>query len=624
MKRLIFLAIAFVWFAVQTNAGTRQDIPIGGGTTPRAFSQATSTGAIAALNDATYEVDALGSYGAGVNYNATTINTAIKAIGITNNVTLVLRPGSWVMNTNITIPSNIVLKIVSGASIRTTGYSLTINGRFEAGSYPVFSGNGMLVFGEGAVDVVYPEWWGAKGDGTVDCTSAINSAIASLSRGTVKFGGGTYRIVNTVTLNKHRVNLVGQGPQATIISYTPMGAGTAIYVYKSGGACVQNMIKGFGIQSSDTHNFTKVAIQCRNVEELKIEDVAINPWNGNRASIGFQSRGKHMVSLFNCSIRADICVSIEDNPESTIDIDHYNFHNTYLIADIGSCVQVADGVNLTNVTFDGYQAWAPKTYGFYWRDTTTGGISANLSFNNVRIEQETDPGAYLFYIQHKIGLYNLLFENIYGGLISKGFYLRKCLHTTLKNIIYYNVSKNEALNADISVHPLVLINCFWQAGSTFSVGNLIKRFSSAEGSYNLPSNAIYGISYYQSAGGDDCYYPWYDGVQVNNVAELSFTETLADGAYTKYINISPGSPKFVRTEVSAYVSATRAVEGGTSLDYIGPGAAMVSLGGTSRFSVSDKEGAVCVLRSPTNVNLYRIRNRLGTNAVVHVKVWVTY
>ena len=611
-------------FCVQLHAGTRQDTQPLGVTTPRTFSQVPSTGTTVALSEARSEVDALVSYGSGINYNSTTINTAIKAVGTTNHVTLVLRPGFWVMNGNITIPSNITLRIASGASVRTTGYALTLHGPLEAGLYPVFSGNGSLMFGQGAVEVVYPEWWGAKGDGTVDCTAAINSAIASLPWGTVKFGGGTYKIGNTVTLNKNRVNLVGQGPQATILLYTPIRAGTAIFVYKSGAACVQNMIKGFGIQSADTHNFKKVAIQCRNVEELKIEDVAINPWNGSRASIGFQSRGKHMVSLLNCSIRADICISIEDNPDNTIDIDHYNFHNTYLIADIGSCVQVADGVNLTNVTFDGFQAWAPKTYGFYWKDTTAAGISANLSFNNVRIEQETDAGAYLFYIQHKVGLYNLLFENVYGGLTSKGFYLRKCLHTTLKNVIYYNVSKNEALNADTSVHPLVLINCFWQIGTTFNLGNLIKRFSSVEGSYNLPRNAIYGISYYQSAGGDDSYYPWYDGIHVNDVVEYSFTETLANGAYTKYINVSPGSPKFVRTEVSAYVPAIRTVEGGTSLDYLVSGASLVSLGGTSRFSVADKEGTVCVLRSPTNVHLYRIRNRLGNEAIVHVKVWITY
>ena len=417
--------------------------------------------------------------------------------------------------------------------------------------------------------MVYPEWWGARGDGTVDCTSAINNAISSLPRGTVKFGQGRYRIVNTITVNKDRVNLIGQGPQATILSYSPTGAGTAVYFYKSGSPLVQCSFKGFGFDSTSSYNFTKVAFATRNVEDVKIEDVAVYPWNGNNASIGFQSRGKHMVTLTNVSIRADIPISIEDNPDSTIDIDHYNFHNTYLIADVGSCIQVATGVNLTNVSFDGYQSWVPKTYGFYWHDTTSKEISANLSFKNVRIEQEKDANAYLFHIKHKTNLYNLLFENIYGGLTSKGFYLRKCLHTTLQNVIYYNISKNEALNVDTSVYPLVLTNCFWQTGTTFNTGNLIKRFYAAEGSYSLPRNAIYGIGHHQTVGGGDQYHPWYDGVHINNVVEYSFTETLDDDAYTKYINIGPGSPKFVKIEVSAYNSAAKSDRGRDSLGLSG-------------------------------------------------------
>lgn len=365
----------------------------------------------------------------------------------------------------------------------------------EADTLKVKVGNGVLAWS----DLPYingdvtPENFGAVADGVTDCTAAINAAIAA-SSGIVKFGVGTYVHTGTINVNKDRVSLIGQGPQASILSYKPKGAGTAIKFYKTGSAMVQNLFKGFGLQSSNAYDFTKVAIETRNVEDLKIEDVAIYPWNGNRASIGFKSQGKHLVSLSNTSIRADIPISIEQNPDfRAIDIDHYNFHNTYLIADEGPCVQVADGVNLTNVTFDGYQAWVPKTYGFYWHDTTSALASFNLSFKNVRIEQEANAAAYLFYIKHNANIYNVIFENIFGGLTAKGFYFRKVLWPTLNNVFYYNISKNEALNVDSTVYPLTLNNCFWEGGTTAMMTDQVLVFSPSRlhVSGTLPSSAFY-------------------------------------------------------------------------------------------------------------------------------------
>jgi hypothetical protein len=624
MKKMSLLLTVFLLFSIHLNAGNIPDYARNENGVPKFFIRDSSNGPIIASTGTGYEIDALTTFGSGSYFNSTTINAAIKSIGTTNLVALTLAPGNWVMNANVTIPPNITLKMTTGALITTSGYTLTISGPFEAGMFQVFTGNGFVSFGEGAVEAVYPEWWGARGNGTVDCTAAINSAISSLPRGTVKFAEGTYKIVTTIMLNKDRVNLIGQGPQATILSYAPKGPGTAVYFYKPGSALVQSLFKGFGLNSSAAFNFTKVAFASRNAEDLKIEDVAVYPWNGNKTSVGFQSKGKHMVTLANVSIRADIPISIEDNPDSTIDIDHYNFHNTYLIADVGSCVQVSDGVNLTNVTFDGYQAWVPKTFGFYWRDTTTLETSANLSFKNIRIEQETDPTAYLFYISHKTNLYNVLFENIYGGLKAKGFYLRKCPHTTLKNVIYYNPANNEALNADATVSPLVLMNCFWQGGSTFSTGNLIKRFYAPDGSYALPRNAIYGVGYHQSSGGNDYHYPVHDGIHINNVVEYSFTEILPNNAYSKYIDFGTGPIKFLKTEVAAYVNGTKALESGAAVTYFASGAPLVSLGGTQNFSLSDTAGKICIIRNPSDFNLYRIKNRLGDEAIVHVKIWVSY
>jgi hypothetical protein len=60
-----------------------------------------------------------------------------------------------------------------------TSYAVTINGQLEAGLYQIFAGNGTVSFGVGSIKEVCPQWWGAKGDGVNDDTTAINLALQS-------------------------------------------------------------------------------------------------------------------------------------------------------------------------------------------------------------------------------------------------------------------------------------------------------------------------------------------------------------------------------------------------------------------------------------------------------------
>jgi hypothetical protein len=130
---------------------------------------------------------------------------------------------------------------------------------------------------------------------------------------------------------------------------------------------------------------------------------------------------------------------------------------------------VATAVNLSNVTFDGYQSWTPLAtsngYGFYWNDTTSNAVSQNLTIKNVRQEQTVDSTVYIIYINHHTNLHGLFLENIYGGLNVKGYYFRKCFNVTIKDSQYFSTSL-EALNVDSTVYNLTLINDFWQSGST--------------------------------------------------------------------------------------------------------------------------------------------------------------
>lgn len=75
------------------------------------------------------------------------------------------------------------LRIVSGGSITTNGFTLTINGPFECGAFKCFITSGyQVVFGTSATLYILLEWFGAVGDGTTDDTAAVQLACNIASR----------------------------------------------------------------------------------------------------------------------------------------------------------------------------------------------------------------------------------------------------------------------------------------------------------------------------------------------------------------------------------------------------------------------------------------------------------
>ncbi len=197
---------------------TNIDIPSGAGKVIGWNSAGTGLTTYNATAVATTDFDNFSNYSG--------FNAAISSIGATEQ-TIVCNTAQTV-SADVTVPANVHIVALGGCTIDTTGYTLTINGDFQAGLYQVFSGTGTVSFGDGAVNEVYPEWWGAKRDGVTDDSAAFNIAV---NLGVpVRLQAGTY--LANVVHSTGEISISGAGQTLTQIkSYTADGYAWSNQIY---------------------------------------------------------------------------------------------------------------------------------------------------------------------------------------------------------------------------------------------------------------------------------------------------------------------------------------------------------------------------------------------------------
>jgi len=353
---------------------------------------------------------------------------------------------------------------------------------------------GQIVFG---LDVTLAD----KRANTATIQAAINAVTGNGAH--LLIPEGNIYLDGTIQVNRDRIQIQGAGIYTTTI-YADSGI---VFNFSKGTDEMLYQCSLSDLSILGTSSVKKTAVRVTDAGVMDIENITIGSWTGN-TSIGIQYQGRDILSVSKSTIFADIPISIEDNPNASIDIDHGHFSDLYLGVEEGpastkACVRIASGVNLTNVIFDGYQAWVCGENGLYWNDTTTTETSLNLKLENIRWEQSSSgANGNIIHIRHNQALQNLVIDNIFGAANSEGNQSTNgvYLHGIRGGIISNSMilageqgSPRTAFSLDSTTYPIVISNVFMlnSLGAQSIGAGLTPRIYVPRDDFNGISYAVY-------------------------------------------------------------------------------------------------------------------------------------
>lgn len=196
--------------------------------------------------DGIYNALDAGCAGNGITDDRAALNTLANSTIPSSGGSIFLGSGkTYRIASNLTLPAHVCLRFAEGAILNVdTGVTVTILGPVEASSVQLFTltGSGAVKFGSTSsaspVRYIYPQWWGAKNDGTsaTETTAAINAAFASIVAFTdplsahvtggicVFLVNGTYAINSSILTCPQQsqtvaVRFVGESTSGTVIAW---------------------------------------------------------------------------------------------------------------------------------------------------------------------------------------------------------------------------------------------------------------------------------------------------------------------------------------------------------------------------------------------------------------------
>lgn len=253
-------------------------------------------------------VDVLTVYGDGENFTRATVQKAIDAVG-SSDVTFEFTPGTWIIDTNTTIPANISVYLPAGAVFSiANGVTLTIAGPYHFAGQSHITGAG--TFTPTGPRAQYAAIWNVEdeGDGTINSANTQ----AALDKCNTN-GGGLVRITKPgthtsfdaqITIGSNTTFEIGPGVviklaasvNAHFITNKDTINGNIDITIKGGGT-----IDGNSANQDQTDDATKMGVRLVKVTDGTLMDFTI------------QNVHSHAVFLSDCDHCAVINVTAKNN-----------------------------------------------------------------------------------------------------------------------------------------------------------------------------------------------------------------------------------------------------------------------------------------------------------------------
>ncbi len=229
-------------------------------------------------------VSSYGAIGDGIKSDSLAIS---QAISYANDNEVLLPSGTYKIDNDITIPSNVSIRLNNGAKFSIDeGVTVTINGKLDAGLYQIFSGDGTVSIARGACEYLIPQWWGALGDGSNDDTSAIQAALTAsgLKVRKVFLPSGVYNITG-LTL-QYGSQLIGSGKLSTTLKVTDGGNGIDVTRVVNSEIYEGAKLSDFRIYSTTTP-LAGTGIYVNGDRSVDIENVWVGAWHPEGSAYGY-------------------------------------------------------------------------------------------------------------------------------------------------------------------------------------------------------------------------------------------------------------------------------------------------------------------------------------------------
>lgn len=202
--------------------------------------------------------------------------------------------GTYLIDQDVTCSAPLVF--AGGKFSIASGKTLTINGPVQAVPVQLFEGTGTVALGPGVASEVYPQWWGALGNGVQDDTAALQAAINA--GGMVFLPAGTY-LTDTLTLHSN-LTIAGTGAGSVIKQNTTTAASMGTLYANSGSASafIENVtLRDFRIEGPSivTPVFDEHVhlMGLHGMKHLNIERVQFIGFKGDGLLLGSGLSGGH-------------------------------------------------------------------------------------------------------------------------------------------------------------------------------------------------------------------------------------------------------------------------------------------------------------------------------------------